>query len=346
MKRSALIGFAALALAMAAPSGYKLLKEIPIGGDGGWDYLTVDSAARRLYVSHATHVVVVDLETGKVVGNIPDTPGVHGIAIVRDLNRGFISNGRGNNVTIFDLKTLQAIGQVKTGANPDAIQYEPVSRRVFTFNGRSKDATAFDPKTGKVEATIPLGSKPEFSAADGKGKIYVNLEDTSEVAEIDATKLAISKKYSLAPCEAPSGLAMDVKGRRIFSVCENNMMVVSDPDAGKVIATPAVGPGTDGAGFDPAQGLAFSSNGGDGTLTVVREIAGQWQVVDNVATQRGARTMTIDPKTHYIYLPVAQLGPAPAPTAAAPRPRPSILPNTFKVLVVGRPGTLRSRSAS
>jgi DNA-binding beta-propeller fold protein YncE len=256
----------------------------------------------------------VNLDQGKVAGDIPDTPGVHGIAIARNLNRGFISNGRGNSVTIFDLKTPKATGQVKTGENPDAIQYDPVSGRVFTFNGRSKDATAFD----------------------GKGNVYVNLEDTSEVAEIDAKTLKVTKRYSIAPCEEPSGLAMDVKNRRIFSVCGNKMMAVSDPDAGKVIATPAVGAGTDGAGFDAARGLAFSSNGGDGTLSVLQQVGGKWQAVETLPTQRGARTMAIEEKTHNIYLPAAQFGPAPAAKEGAPQSRPPMIPDTFKLVVVGR----------
>jgi DNA-binding beta-propeller fold protein YncE len=325
----------ATGITVAASGAYRVIREIPIGGEGGWDYLTIDSAARRLYVSHATRVIVVDVDAGKVVGEIPDTPGVHGIAIAPEMNRGFISNGRGNNVTVFDLRTLAPLGQVKTGENPDAIQYERTSGRVFTFNGRSKNATAFDAKTGKVDGTIPLGGKPEFSAADGKGRIYVNIEDTSEIAEIDAAKLAVTKRYSLAPCDEPSGLAMDVKNRRIFSVCGNKVMAVSDPDSGKVIATVAIGQGADGAGFDPDRGLAFSSNG-DATLTVVREVSGKWQVLENATTQRGARTIAVDGKTHNLYLPAAQFGPAPAPTAQTPRPRPAILPDTFKILVVGQ----------
>jgi DNA-binding beta-propeller fold protein YncE len=321
--------------AIAAPNGYHVIRKIKIGGEGGWDYLTMDSAARRLYVSHATKVVVVDVDAGTVVGEIPNTPGVHGIALAPELGRGFSSNGRGNNVTIFDLKTLKTIGQVKTGDNPDAIQYEPLSGRVFTFNGRSKDSTAFNAKTGAVEGTIPLGGKPEFSAQDGKGRIYVNIEDTSEIAEIDARKLSVTKRYSLAPCEEPSGLAMDTRNRRIFSVCDNKVMAVSDPDAGKVLATPPIGEGADGAGFDPGRSLAFSSNG-DGTLTVVQNKSGKWEVAETATTQRGARTMAVDTKTHNLYLPAALYGPAPAATAKTPRPRPAILPDTFEILVVGQ----------
>src|SRR5438093_5138398 len=310
--------------AFAAPTGWKNLKEIKIGCDGGWDYLTMDSAARRLYVSHATHVVVVDPDAGKVVGDIPDTPGVHGIALVPGLNRGFVSNGRGNNVTIFDMKTLKMISQVATGQNPDSIRFEPKSGRVFTFNGRSNDSTAIDAKTGMVAGTIPLGGKPEFSVADDKGHVYVNIEDTSEIVEIDAAKAAATKRYSLKPCDGPSGLAIDIKKRRLFSVCGNKLMAVSDPDAGKVVATPAIGTGPDGAAFDPSTGYAFSSNG-DGTLTIVKETGGKWNVVENVATQRGGRTITLDEKTHNVYVPAAE----PAPATPGQR-RGGNLPDSFK----------------
>ena len=323
------------AVVSAAPNGYRVVGKIEIGGEGGWDYLTVDNAARRLYVSHATRVVVVDLNTEKVVGEIPDTPGVHGIAIAPKLSRGFTSNGRSNNVTIFDLKTLKALGQVQTGQNPDAILYDAPSNRVFAFNGRSNDTTVIEAENAKVAATIPLGGKPEFAVSDGKGKLWVNIEDTHEVVELDTAKLAVAKRYSLTGCEEPSGLALDLGHRRLFSACANKVMVVSDPDAGKVLATAPIGAGTDGAGFDPDRGLAFSSNG-DGTLTVVREVAGKYQVVENVQTQRGARTMTVDPKTHKIYLPTAQFGPVPAATAQQPRPRPSAVAGSFMVLVVGQ----------
>ena len=324
-----------VAAAAAASEGYHAINKIHIGGAGGWDYATMDNSARRLYVSNSTRVVVVDVDSGAVAGEIPDTQGVHGIALAPELNRGFTSNGRSNDVTIFDLKTLKALGQVKTGQNPDAIIYDAASGRVLTFNGRSKDSTAFDAKTGDVAATIPLGGKPEFAVVDGKGKIYVNVEDTSEIVEIDARKLAVTRRSSLAPCEDPSGLAMDLKRRRLFSVCRNKMMVVTDADSGKILGTPAIGQGTDGAGFDPSAGIAFSSNG-DGTLTLVKEVAGKYEAVDSVTTERGARTMAVDGKTHRVYLPSAEYGPAPAPTEKQPRPRPPVLPDTFHILVVGK----------
>lgn len=313
----------------AASTGYHVLTEIKVGGEGGWDYLTVDSAARRLYVSHATHVVVIDLDKNTVVGDIPDTPGVHGIAIAPELNKGFISNGRGNNVTIFDLKTLKATGTVATEMNPDAIRYDAKSGRVFAFNGRSKSATAIDAKTGMAVGNIPLPGKPEFSQADGKGHVYVNIEDTGEIAEIDAAKATMTKKYALTGCSDPTGMAMDVKARRIFSVCGNRVMVVSDPDKGTVIATAPIGAGSDGVIFDPGTGYAISSNG-DGTMTVVQQTGGTYDVVENIATERGARTIALDETAHRVYTPTATAG------QAAAGGRSPYLPDSFKVLVIGK----------
>jgi YVTN family beta-propeller protein len=328
LKRLACVALVPLFLA-AASTGYHILAEVKIGGEGGWDYLTVDSAARRLYVSHATHVVVVDIDANKIVGDIPDTPGVHGIAIASELNRGFVSNGRGNTVTIFDLKTLKVIGTVPTGENPDSIRFDAVSGRVFTFNGRSKNSTAIDAKAGSVVGTIALPGKPEFAVADGKGKVYVNIEDTNEIVEIDAAKASVVKKYALTGCDGPSGLAIDAKNRKLFSVCSNRVMAVSDPDSGKVIATPAIGAGSDGAAFDPGTGYAFSSNG-DGTMTVVQNTGGKWDVLENIATERGARTIAVDEKTHKVYTPTAKTAPS---TGGG---RATFIPDTFKVLVVGK----------
>lgn len=320
----------------AADSGYHIIKRLKVGGEGGWDYLTVDNAARRLYISRSTHVMVIDLDTDKVIGDIPNTPGVHGIAIAPELNRGFTSNGKADTSTIFDLKTLKVLGEVKTGGNPDSIIYDPASKKVFTFNGRSKDATVFSAVTGKVLKTIPLGGKPEFSAIDGKGNIYVNIEDTNEVAEIDGKKARVSKRFSIKPCEEPSGLGLDSEHGRVFSGCHNKVMTVLDTKIGKVIATPPIGANVDGNGFDSGIGLAFSSNG-DGTLTVVREASsGKFEVAETVTTQRGSRTMAVDPKTHNIYLPAAQFMPPKAPTAENPKPRPVMVKDSFEVLVVGK----------
>jgi len=322
--------------AYAADPGYHVIKKLQLGGEGRWDLLTVDSAARRLYISRSTHVMVVDLDTDKLAGDIPDTPGVHGIAVAAELNRGFTSNGKANTATIFDLKTLKVLGHVKTGKNPDDILYDPVSRRVFAFNGRSNDATVFDAASGEVAGTIALGGRPEFAKADGKGKIYANIEDTSEVVEIDSRKLAVTRRFSLKPGEEPSGMGLDAEHHRVFSGCHNKLMTILDTEAGKVIASVPIGEGVDGNGFDSETGLAFSSNG-DGTLTVVRESApGKFEVAETVATQRGSRTMAIDPKTHKIYVPAAQFGPTPAPTSENPRPRPTIIKDSFVILVVGK----------
>lgn len=316
------------------PSGYHVVKSIPIGGDGGWDYCIVDSEARRVYVSHATHVVVLDADTDAIVGDIPDTQGVHGIALARDLGRGFVSDGRANTVTIFDLKTLKTIASVGTGGqNPDAIFYDTASKRVFAFNGRSGNVTAINGVDGSVAAMFPVGGKPEFAVGAGDGHVFVNIEDKSELAEIDAQKLTVMHRWPLAPCKEPSGLAMDAKTRRLFAVCDNNVMAVVDANTGKVIATPKIGDDPDAAGFDPETHLAFSSNGGSGTLTVVREDSPEkFTVVEDVPTKKYARTMAIDFKTHNIFLPVADFE---AVTPPGQR-RPPMKANSFGVLLVGK----------
>jgi len=317
----------------AAPSasGYKVIKTVPISGEGGWDYVTVDSDARRVYVSHATQVVVLDADSYEVVGSIPDTQGVHGIAIASDLGRGFTSNGRTNTATIFDLKTLKTIGTVNTGANPDAIVYESGTKRVFTLNGRSKDATAINAADGTVAGTLALGGKPEFAVADGKGSIYVNIEDTSELVQFDPQKLTVTHRWPQKPCQEASGLAIDRKNRRLFSGCDNKMMAVMDADSGKVVATPPIGEGVDANGFDPATQLTFASNG-DGTLTVVHEDSpDKFTVVENVPTKKSARTMALDLKTHNIFLPAADFDP-PAPAER----RNKMKPGFFVLLVLGK----------
>jgi DNA-binding beta-propeller fold protein YncE len=308
-----------------------------LGGEGGWDYLITDADARRTYISRGTHVVVIDADTGKSVGDIADTPGVHGIALAPELGRGFTSNGREGTVSIFDIKTLATNSKVKVGENPDAILYDPASKRVFTFNGRSQDSTAIDAATGKVVGTIKLDGKPEFAATDAKGGIWVNIEDKSELVAIDPNKLEVKAKWPLAPCTEPSGLAIDRKNRRLFAGCDNKMMAVVDADSGKVLATPPIGDGVDATAFDPETGLAFASCGGDGVLTVVREDSpDKFSVAENVPTQKGARTMALDTKTHKVFVVTAQFGPRPAPTADNPHPRPAILPDSFVVLVVGK----------
>ncbi|PYS78364.1 MAG: YVTN family beta-propeller domain-containing protein [Acidobacteria bacterium] len=320
----------------AGSSGYHVSKKTVLGGDGGWDYLTVDAKARRIYISRGTHVMVVDADSAAAVGDIPGTNGVHGIAIASDMDKGFISDGRDNNVTIFDTKTLKVLGTAPTGKNPDAIIFDPASKRVFAFNGSSKDTTAIDAKTGTVAGTIPLGGKPEFAAADEKGHVFVNIEDTSEIVQFDSNKLTVENRWKIAPGEEPSGLALDRKHRRLFSVCSNKLMVVVNADTGAVVTTLPIGQGTDAAGFDPETGFAFSSNG-EGTLTVIHEDSpDKFSVVDTVATQLRARTMALDTKTHQVFTVTAQFGPPPAATAQQPRPRAPMVPGSFTLLTVSR----------
>jgi DNA-binding beta-propeller fold protein YncE len=320
----------------AADPGYHVITTYKLGGEGGWDYLNLDSSSRRLYISRATHVIVIDADSGKPVGDIPDTPGVHGIALATELGRGFISNGREGTVTIFDIQTLKLITKVKVGDNPDAILYDPATKRVFTFNGKSHDSTALDAAEGTVLGTIKLEGKPEFAASDGKGEIFVNIEDKSQLDAIDPAKLEVKSRWPLAPCEEPSGLSIDREHRRLFAGCDNKMMAVVDADSGKVLATPAIGDGVDATAFDPGTGLAFASCG-EGVLTVVREESpNKFSVVENVKTQEGARTLALDDKTHQVFVVTAKFGPPPAPTADQPHPRHSILPDTFVVLVLGK----------
>jgi DNA-binding beta-propeller fold protein YncE len=330
-----LLVFAFGAAALAAPPTYKVISKIKIGGGARWDYVFIDSTNHRLYVSHATETEVIDTTNDKLIATIPDTKGVHGIAVANDLGKGFTSNGGSNDVTIFDLKTSKPIGNVKTGANPDAIIYEPVTHRVFTMNGNSKDSTVFDAKTGDViSASLPVGGKPEFAQVDGKGHVYVNIEDKNEIIEINAKDATVSKRYSIAPCDGPSGLAIDPKKGYLYSVCGNKIMIVSDPAAGKVLATPEIGSGVDGVAFD--DGYAFSANGRDSNITMVGETSpGKFEPVGTIATQQGARTIGADQKAHKLYLPAAEFGPAPAPKdGKAGRPQP--LADSFMIVVVGR----------
>jgi DNA-binding beta-propeller fold protein YncE len=320
----------------AADPAYHVIKTYELGGDGGWDYLTLDSSSHRLYISRATHVMVSDADSGKAVGDIPDTPGVHGIALAPELGRGFVSNGREGTVTIFDIESLKPITKVKVGDNPDAILYDPATKRVFTFNGKSHDSTVLDAAKGTVLGTIKLEGKPEFAVSDGKGEIFVNIEDKSQLDAIDPNKLEVKSRWPLAPCQEPSGLSMDRKSRRLFAGCDNKMMAVVDADSGKVLATPAIGEGVDATAFDEGTSLAFASCG-EGVLTVVHEeSASKFSVAENVKTQEGARTLALDDKTHQIYLVTAKFGPPPAPTPEQPHPRHTILPDTFVVLVVGK----------
>ena len=330
-----------LALGCLAPMAragvaYRFLREIPVAGEGGWDYLSVDAAGRRLYVSHGTQVVVIDIDKDAVVGEIANTPGVHGLAVASDLKRGFTSNGRENKASIVDLQTLKTLSQVDTGLNPDGMLYEPGQQEVYMFNGRGRSATVFEAATGKVVATIPLSGKPEFAAADPKaGRVYNNIEDKSEVAVIDTKTHAVVATWPIAPGEEASGMAIDLEHHRLFLGCGNRMMVMMDSTTGKVVASVPIGQGVDANAFDPGTGLAFSSCG-DGTVTIAREETPEkLTVIQTLTTEPRARTMTIDPTTHRIYLASAKFEAAPEPVAGAPRQRPKMVPGSFKILVYG-----------
>ncbi|MFL5593460.1 MAG: YncE family protein [Gemmatimonadaceae bacterium] len=320
----------------AQTPGYRVINKITAGGEGGWDYITVDTVSNRLFLSRGTHAMVIDLGRNAVVGDIPNTPGIHGVALAPELNRGFTSNGRDSTVTIFDYKSLATIAVVKIPArNPDAILYDPATKRVFTFNGGTGNATAIDATNGKVLGVVDLGGKPETAVVDG-GKVYANVEDKSEIAVFDPATLTVLARWPLAPCEEPTGLAIDRVHQRLFAGCGNKTMVVVDMRTGKVVASVAVGAGVDGAGFDPATQLAFTSNG-EGSITVVHEdTPDKYTVVETVPTQRGTRTMAVNPKTHRLYTVSADFGPTPAPTADRPRPRPPIIPGSFVVLELDR----------
>ena len=313
---------------------YAISGRIPLEGDSGWDYLFADSVNGQLYVSHGTEVDVVDLASEKPAGKITGMKRIHGIAVANDLNRGYINDGGDDDVIIFDLKSHEVLQKVPAGKNPDGILYDPYSKRVFAFNGRSNDVTAIDAASGKGAGTIALDGKPEFPASDGKGNLYVNIEDKSEIVQIDPQTLKVKKTWSISPCEEPSGLAIDLEARRLFSVCSNNKMAVVNADSGQVITTVAIGNGPDAAAYDPGRKLVFSSNG-EGNLTVVRQDGpDKYTVIATVSTERSARTMALDAKTHKIYLSAAQLGAAPEATPDNPHPRPKMVPGSFHVLVV------------
>ncbi len=322
-----------LAIAPAAVEPYRFIKEIPVGGEGAWDYLSVDAAARRLYVSHATKVVVIDTDKDAVVGEIADTPGVHGFAIAPELGLGFASNGREAKASIVDLKTLKTVSKVDTGENPDAILYVPGKQEVYTFNGRGQSATVFEAKSGKVVATIPLGGKPEFAQVDTAiGRVFNNLEDKSTVVAIDTNTHKVVDTWPIAPGEEASGMAIDTKDHLLFIGCRNKLMVVMDYLTGKVVTTVPIGQGVDANAFDQATGLAFASNG-EGNVTIAHlDAPDKLTVVQTLPTTRGSRTMTLDSQTHKIYLSAASFE---APTPGATGQRPRMVPGSFKVLVYG-----------
>ena len=326
------ISFASLIIGsttLLAQSNYKIVNKIHVEGEGSWDYLNVDEVNGRIFVSHATVAQAIDIKTGKLAGTIPDTKGIHGIAIANDLNKGFTSNGRDSSVTIFDLKTLAVITKISvTGKNPDAILYDPFSQKVFTCNGGTSNSTVIDAKTNKVIATIPLDGKPEFSVTDLKGKIYINIEDKSVINVINTTTLKVEQHWPIAPGDGPSGLALDNQTHRLFSVCGNKLMVVIDAENGKIITTLPIGDRCDGVAFDPEKKRAYSSNG-EGSVTVVQEEnSNSFKVLETVTTQPGAKTIAINKTTHHLYLTTAEYETAPTATNR----RPPVKPNTFQIL--------------
>lgn len=332
---------ASLAFALLAPSTataqkpFSVQSRWTIGGEGGWDYMTVDAPRHRLYVTHGTRLEVLDTGSGKVVGNIAGMKGLHGVALDDAGKFGYISDGGANAVIVFDRATLKTVASIPAGTNPDGIAFEPVTKTVWAFNGRSHDVSVIDTAERKVIATIPLPGKPEFPQADGKGVVFDNIEDKNEIVRLDAAQKKITATWTLDNCDSPSGMAIDEKGRRLFSVCDGKKMAVVDANTGKTLANPAIGDSPDAAGYDAKHSLAFSSNG-DGTLTIVDAKGTTYPVLQSLATQRGARTMAFDPATDKVYLVTAELGPRPAATPENPRPRPAVVSGSFTVLVVGR----------
>jgi DNA-binding beta-propeller fold protein YncE len=328
--------------AVAAPPAYHLARVVPLPGDEGWDYLTFAPDTQRLFISHGTRVVVVETERFTVVGEIPDTPGVHGIALAPELGRGFVSAGRTNVIVEFDLKTLARVREIQvSGDNPDAILYDPATQRVFTFNGRGRNVTAVDAKSGAVVGTLALDAKPEFAASDERGHIYVNLEDKNSIAQFDARTLTLAAVWPLSGCQEPTGLSIDRAGRRLFAVCGNKTMAVVDAVSGQPLGNAPIGAGVDASAYDGGRQLAFASCG-EGVLSVVAlHSAGGPGAAQDVATQRGARTMALDAARGRIFLVTADFGPAAAPSPDHPHPRPPQLPGTFRLLVLEGPAAAK-----
>lgn len=338
-----LTGAATGAAAGQAGSGWRIMDRHALGGEGGWDYLAIDQATQHLYVSRSDRVIVLDatrmpsMAKSSVIGEIDGLSGVHGIALADDLRKGFISNGRANTVTVFDPATLQVEQTIDVGAeDPDAILYDPYSKRVFTFNGDSNDASVIDAKSGKLLGHVALPGRPEFAVSDGQGHVFDNIESRNELAEIDPVAMKVIATWPLKGCDSPSGLAIDVAHHRLFSVCQNKAMAVTDSADGKTIASVPIDEGPDAARYDARRGLVFSSNGRSGTLTVVhQDDPDHYTVLQNVPTQKSARTMALDEASGRIYLSAAELGPRPTPTKAHLHPRPTMKPGSFSILVVG-----------
>jgi DNA-binding beta-propeller fold protein YncE len=331
MKQHRLILTLALSLLFAPlahpGNAFLVKKKFTLGGEGGWDYLTYDRDNHRLFITRGTHVIVVDPASGQQLADIPNTPGVHGVALVPEVSKGFISAGRANQVVVFDLKSLKETARIAVGEGPDAIAYEPVSHRVFTFNARSQDTTSIDTRTDKVVGTIPLQGKPEFAVANGDGQLFVNIESSGEIAELDPAGLKVLHRWPMKGCEEPTGLALDKADSVLLSGCSNKTLAVVNAKDGTLVTTLPIGASVDGVSFDPELRLGFSSNG-EGTLTVIGQENGKWQVLQNVTTQRGARTLTLNPASHEIYVVTAAIVPE--------QERPSYVPNTFTLLVVGQ----------
>lgn len=343
MRRSSLLAAIALAfpfiVAAAAPH-YAVLQRYAVGQPDGWDYLTYSADGHRLYVSRFDRVLVIDADTGKIKATIPGTDGVHGIALVPKLGRGYTSNGRADTLTEFDLATSRVLRTIAVeGHNPDALIYDPASGHLYAFDGRSNEASVVDPVAGKLVTKIALSGKPEFAASDGAGNVYVNIEDTAQLARIDSATNKVTAVWKLADCEEPSGLALDTAHHRLFSVCQNKHMAVTDAQSGKPVASVAIGEGPDAAGFDAERGLIYSTNGHDGTLTVVHEDdPDHYRVIANVPTQKSARTLVLDADGNRIFTVAAEFGPRPAPTKDQPHPRPAMIDGSFTVLVIGTTG--------
>jgi len=335
---SALLAVVVSAVVMATPAAgsYRLLQTLPVAGDEGWDHPTVDSVARRLYVTHGTHVVVMDVDSGKLVGKIDNTPGVHFTVIDPELDQGFISNGGAARLTIFNTKTLETIGQVNsTGENPGPMVFDPTTRRVFTFNLNSNNATVVDSKEGKVVGAFDLGGKPELVGTDGKGNVYANLVQKNVVLQIDAHKMTVSQTWPVAPCVGPRTMAVDQQNGRLFIGCANRRMAVLDSSSGRVVSSVPIGAGPDDSAYDSEAGLIYISNG-DGTVSIIRqESSDNYSVYETVKTAPGARNMALDLKTKRMFLPLFDREPAPPPTAQNPNSRGNVKPGTFRVLVFG-----------
>jgi DNA-binding beta-propeller fold protein YncE len=325
------------ALAQKEPgASYHITHDLKLGGDGRWDYISIDTVNHRLFIARQTRVMVVDPESGKLLGEIPGLNGAHGVALAYAAGHGFATSGRDSSVTMFDLKTLRVLRRIKAADDADAILYDPASKRVFTFNGDANSSSVIDPISGRMVRSIPLGGKPEFGVTTGHGRLYANLEDKAEIVEIDPAAMHVVRRWSLAPCEEPTGLAIDRVHHRLFSGCHNKLMAISDAAEGRLIGHVPIGGGVDGDAFDPSLQLAFASNG-DGTLTVVHEDSPtSFHVVANVVTRRGARTMALDEHSHRVYTVTAAFGSIPAPTDSEPHPRPSLVPGTFSLLVLDR----------